>query len=84
MSTHFVYLASKCDDISCSEVIRALRLEDDPVLEDIEDRLTTSRHDISECKRKKSIAEKEVNGIHKILDFLTPILTIQSRNQGRA
>lgn len=83
-STHLVSLASKCDDISCSEVIRALRLEDDPVLEDIEDRLTTSRHDISECKRRKSTAEKEVKGIRKFFDLLTLILTIQTRNQGRA
>ena len=55
-------LASKCDDISCSEVISALRLEDDPVLEDIEDRLTTLRQDISNCKKKKSTVEKEVKG----------------------
>jgi hypothetical protein len=63
-------LASKCDDISCSEVIRALRLEDDPVLEEIEDRVTTLRHDISDCKKRKSNAEKEVKGIAMNLFYI--------------
>lgn len=44
-------------------MISALRLEDDPVLEDIEDKLTTLRQDISDYKKKKTTAEKEVKGI---------------------
>ena len=63
------FSASKCDDISCSEVIRALRLEDDPELEGIEDRLTTLRDDASECKKKKSAAEKEVKGSAIFVDI---------------
>ena len=55
-------IASKCDDISCSEVIRALRLEDDPQLEDIEDRLRLLRKEAAECKKRKSAAEILVKG----------------------
>ncbi|KAF8974240.1 hypothetical protein BDZ97DRAFT_1945601 [Flammula alnicola] len=57
------FIASKCDDISCSEVIRSLRLEDDPDLEDIEERLGQLKDNISECKKKKSAADKLVKGI---------------------
>lgn len=59
--------ASKCDDISCSEVIRALRLEDDPILEEIEERLATLRHDVSEAKKRKNTAVKDVNGRTSLL-----------------
>ncbi|KAF8913833.1 hypothetical protein CPB84DRAFT_1757667 [Gymnopilus junonius] len=52
------FIASKCDDISCSEVIRALRLEDDPVLEDIEERLDLLREEISESKKLNRHAER--------------------------
>ena len=54
--------ASKCDDISCSEVIRALRLEDEPVLVDIEDRLDRHLEEISEAKKAKRQAEKTAKG----------------------
>ncbi|KDR83818.1 hypothetical protein GALMADRAFT_236220 [Galerina marginata CBS 339.88] len=57
------FIASKCDDISCSEVIRALRLEDDPELEDIEARLQTLGHDISVSKKKKRDTERAVKAI---------------------
>ncbi|KAJ3510297.1 hypothetical protein NLJ89_g4757 [Agrocybe chaxingu] len=62
------FIASKCDDISCSEVIRALRLEDDPELENIEDRLSSLKSETSEWKKKKSDAEKEIKGLQEELE----------------
>jgi E3 ubiquitin-protein ligase DOA10 len=44
------------------------------VLEEIEDRLTTLSQDISDCKKRKSIAEKEVKGTARQLTFLLPKL----------
>lgn len=58
----FFIPASKCDDISCSEVIRALKLEDDPVLEDIEERLDNYEEETQVWKAKKSEAEKTIKG----------------------
>ncbi|KAF8165415.1 Dynamin family-domain-containing protein [Crassisporium funariophilum] len=63
------FIASKCDDISCSEVIRALRLEDDPQLEDIEERLTLMRKESFQCKKKKNAAEVLVKEIEAELEF---------------
>jgi hypothetical protein len=54
--------ASKCDDISCSEVIRALRLEDDPELEAIEERLDVINDEKAEWEKKKKAAEKLAKG----------------------
>ena len=55
--------ASKCDDISCSEVIRALSLEDDPELEDIESRIDQYNVETSEWKKKKAETEKLAKGM---------------------
>lgn len=54
--------ASKCDDISCSEVIRALRLEDDPELEAIEERLDGINAEKVEWEKMKKAAEKLAKG----------------------
>ena len=54
--------ATKCDDISCSEVIRALNLDDDPELEGIEEEITNSKHEIDEWKDKKTEAENAAKG----------------------
>lgn len=51
-------IASKCDDISCGEVIRALNLEEDPELEDIENRIEQNSTEAREWKDKKADAEK--------------------------
>jgi hypothetical protein len=56
--THSQFTASKCDDISCSEVIRALNLEDDPELEEIEGRIDQYADETNEWKKKKTVAEK--------------------------
>jgi hypothetical protein len=73
-------IASKCDDISCSEVIRALRLEDDPQLEDIEERLRLLRKEAVECKKRKSAAETLVKGDFEYLFLLTSIHNVDYRN----
>jgi hypothetical protein len=62
----YIVTASKCDDISCGEVIRALHLEDDPQLEDIEEKLSVLERDSSSSKRQKKGAEKLVKGDLKI------------------
>ncbi|KAH8118439.1 hypothetical protein DFH11DRAFT_1849817 [Phellopilus nigrolimitatus] len=51
------FIATKCDDISCSEVIRALALEDDPILEKIEEHLEQIRDESKVWKEKKTDAE---------------------------
>jgi len=51
-------IASKCDDISCSEVIRALNLDDDPELEGIEERISQYARETREWKHKKAEAEQ--------------------------
>lgn len=55
-------IASKCDDISCSEVIRALRLDDDPVLEEIEARIEQYADETKVFKKKKAAAEGILKG----------------------
>ncbi|KAF5393772.1 hypothetical protein D9757_000094 [Collybiopsis confluens] len=67
------FIASKTDDISCSEVIRALQLEDDPELEVIEEELEKITDDIkeSDCKRKES--DKVAKGIERELKTLRAI-----------
>lgn len=52
------FIASKCDDISCSEVISALGLHGDPELEAIEERIDEFQEQITEKKKKKTEAEK--------------------------
>ncbi|KAH9482911.1 Nuclear GTPase SLIP-GC [Psilocybe cubensis] len=64
------FIASKCDDISCSEVIKALRLESDPVLEDIEERLELIMQNTSACKRKKREAEHLVKELKDSLQYI--------------
>lgn len=55
--TAITFIASKCDDVSCSEVIRALNLEDEPELEVIEERLQQYGEETKEAKAKKSEAD---------------------------
>ncbi|KAH8106194.1 hypothetical protein BXZ70DRAFT_422562 [Cristinia sonorae] len=68
------FIATKCDDISCSEVIRALNLDDDPELEVIEDQLETCKAEIGECKEKKAAAEASAKEIDQSLKTIRPIM----------
>ncbi|KJA29987.1 hypothetical protein HYPSUDRAFT_196279 [Hypholoma sublateritium FD-334 SS-4] len=69
------FIASKCDDISCSEVIRALKLEDDPTLEEIEDRLGNFRTNISKYKKQKTVADKLIKDFDGELKTIREQLT---------
>ena len=57
------FIASKCDDISCSEVINALDLYSDPVLEDIEERIDSVAEQISEAKKTKADNDKLIKSL---------------------
>lgn len=61
------FIASKCDDISCSEVVRALHLYDDPQLEEIEARIDDLVNEMSVWKKKETEAQKLVKGIDQEL-----------------
>ncbi|KAG2146754.1 hypothetical protein DEU56DRAFT_786239 [Suillus clintonianus] len=61
------FIASKCDDISCSEVIPALGLEDDPELEEIEGRIEQYKEETAELKEKKTDTESLMKSIDKEL-----------------
>ena len=62
--THSLLLpATKCDDISCSEVIRALNLDDDPELEKINDEIDQCHEDTDTWKEKKGDAEAAAKGL---------------------
>ncbi|KAF6762688.1 hypothetical protein DFP72DRAFT_876603 [Ephemerocybe angulata] len=54
------FIASKCDDISCSEVISALDLYSEPELEEIEERIESCREQTAEQKKKKAAADKAI------------------------
>ncbi|RDB22483.1 Nuclear GTPase SLIP-GC [Hypsizygus marmoreus] len=62
------FIASKCDDVSCSEVIRALNLEGDPELDEIEGRIDLYTEETFAWKQKKSDAEKVQKAIDKELE----------------
>ena len=70
--------ATKCDDISCSEVVRALQLEDDPMLEDIETRIDQYHEEMEVWKEKKTEAERSCKCLCAILVFLTRLILLLS------
>ncbi|KAH9951754.1 Dynamin family-domain-containing protein [Amylocystis lapponica] len=61
------FIATKCDDISCSEVIRALNLDDDSTLEGIEEHILECKNETDEWKDKKSEAEDSARETDKQL-----------------
>ncbi|KAG0709554.1 hypothetical protein DFH29DRAFT_792939, partial [Suillus ampliporus] len=69
------FIASKCDDISCSEVIPALGLEDDPELEEIEGRIEQYKEETAELKEKKVDAESWMKTIDKQLKQIRAFLS---------
>jgi hypothetical protein len=82
--------ASKCDDISCTEVILALDLGDDPELEEIEDHIHQYEKETKEWKKKKSEAMRSTKGLihchnslcswpHNILAIETELKGIRER-----
>ncbi|KAL5530325.1 hypothetical protein ACEPAF_6582 [Sanghuangporus sanghuang] len=85
MGNTITFIATKCDDISCSEVIGSLSLEDDPVLEEIEERITEIRSDMKGWKQKKTEAEKVAKGINQELVAIRNDLTehLKALQEGR-
>ncbi|KAG7097036.1 hypothetical protein E1B28_004429 [Marasmius oreades] len=64
------FIASKTDDISCSEVINALNLEDDPELEVIEEEIDANNEDTKEFKCKKIESKEKCKAIEAELKSL--------------
>ncbi|CAE6465402.1 unnamed protein product [Rhizoctonia solani] len=60
-SQSITFIATKTDNVSCSEVIRELYLEDDPELQDIEARIDSAR---AQGDHWKSIRYKKEQEIH--------------------
>lgn len=56
------FIASKCDDISCREVITALNLEDEDDLLAIEDRIEECDEKIAELKPQENSAKATLAG----------------------
>ena len=56
------FIASKCDDVSCKEVIDALGLHDDDDLLAIEDRIEECDDKIAELKPEENSAKATLSG----------------------
>ena len=54
--------ATKCDDVSCSEVLDALDTTDEPELERIEEQIDQCNEETREWREKKAEAEKSIKG----------------------
>ncbi|KAG1892585.1 hypothetical protein F4604DRAFT_1700262 [Suillus subluteus] len=68
------FIATKSDDITCSEVISDLDLEDDTVLKEIESRITLCTEETTELKLKKVDAELQTKTISEQLEQLQVFL----------
>ncbi|KAI0320228.1 hypothetical protein OF83DRAFT_1215368 [Amylostereum chailletii] len=68
------FIASKCDDISCSEVIGVLGLDDDPTLEAIEERIDEATEGIAEWKPKENRAKAGIKDIDGQLKSVRAII----------
>ena len=62
VASTLTFIATKCDDVSCSEVIDSLNLDGEPELEEIEERLSHMHAETKEWKEKKADAEKNTKG----------------------
>lgn len=59
------FIASKTDDVSCSEVVRALRLTNDPVYKEIQGR-------IKDVKKRQAQANQKKNEVAQVWNGITP------------
>ncbi|KAJ7095314.1 hypothetical protein B0H15DRAFT_881283 [Mycena belliarum] len=57
------FIATKCDDISCSEVIQSLNLEDEPALGEIQEKIEKIKEETSESKKKKTALDRELKSL---------------------
>ncbi|KIK65342.1 hypothetical protein GYMLUDRAFT_70455 [Collybiopsis luxurians FD-317 M1] len=67
------FIASKTDDISCTEVISALHLEDDSELEAIQEELDKLNDERADWTRKRKQSDKLVKAVEKELKTLRAI-----------
>jgi hypothetical protein len=56
------FIATKTDDVSCSEIISALNLEDELVLQEIEAKIYEATEHMGDLKSEKIAADKKVKG----------------------
>ncbi|KAG1886363.1 uncharacterized protein F5891DRAFT_1120509 [Suillus fuscotomentosus] len=75
------FIATKCDDISCSEVITTLDLKDDPALEKINKCIISCKKETSELKLKKADTESLTEVILRRLKRLQAV--IQQCQEGK-
>ncbi|KAG2118858.1 uncharacterized protein F5147DRAFT_757285 [Suillus discolor] len=68
------FIATKCDDIACSEVITALDLEDDPALEKIKHCIISCMEETAELKLEKADAELQAKVIDGWLKRLQAVI----------
>ncbi|KAF8531170.1 hypothetical protein JB92DRAFT_3105602 [Gautieria morchelliformis] len=61
------FIATKADDISCSEVIRALKLEDDEDIEGVEKKISVIKDGQKKWKNNKAAADRAVKATEKEL-----------------
>ncbi|CCM01707.1 uncharacterized protein FIBRA_03772 [Fibroporia radiculosa] len=61
------FIATKCDDVSCSEIIRALNLEDETELVVIEAQIDECKDGTEQWKDKKAEAEKAAKTMNRHL-----------------
>ncbi|OCH93605.1 hypothetical protein OBBRIDRAFT_832536 [Obba rivulosa] len=68
------FIATKCDDISCSEVIGALNLYDDADLVEVEEKIQEAKEQSDEWKQKKTDAESNMKaceqGLKQVREYL--------------
>ena len=76
--------ASKCDDISCSEVVRALGIHDEPELEEIETRIENIENEMSVWKQTEAEAQKHVKGLLRFGISDSPLQLTATSYQPRA
>ncbi|KAH8084308.1 hypothetical protein BXZ70DRAFT_957636 [Cristinia sonorae] len=57
------FVATKCDDVSATEIIKSLGLEHDPALEEIEAQIETCQADIGECEEQIAIHKETIEAL---------------------
>ncbi|KAH8830804.1 hypothetical protein DL96DRAFT_1668499 [Flagelloscypha sp. PMI_526] len=70
------FIATKCDDISPSEIIDQLDLEDEPELVDIEEKLENLKDAQADAARKENAAKKNLKGIEAELKHVRAVLKV--------
>ncbi|KAI0334803.1 hypothetical protein GY45DRAFT_1431300 [Cubamyces sp. BRFM 1775] len=86
------FIATKCDDVSCKEVVKGLKLAREPHYQQIESRLQASKHQLTVHEERKRSLEKLKRGLQghlTLIDAPTPQVPlhasqIEQQLEGRA